>query len=117
VSGTPSSSEVLDYTLKVYSQKGGITIRNSTGQTNQAGVRDDAGCASNPLSRVTKTTGDDETLDIEEDDEILNIDKDDEFLKLEEDDETLDIEEDDETLDIEEDDEILDIDQDEESKL
>ena len=37
--------EVLDYTIKVYSEKGGITIKDGYGSTNEVGVRDDIGCS------------------------------------------------------------------------
>jgi hypothetical protein len=89
VGTTGSPYEVLDYTLKVYSQRGGITIKDAAGKTAEVGVRDDSGCASNPLSRLEKmSVEEDATIDQEEEDN--NSDQDDDIIDEEELEETKD---------------------------
>jgi hypothetical protein len=45
VYGNPGANEIFDFTFKVYSEKGGIVIKDSRGETNEVGVSDHTSCA------------------------------------------------------------------------
>ena len=45
VYGNPGANEIFDFTFKVYSEKGGVVIKDSKGKTNEVGVSDHTSCA------------------------------------------------------------------------
>jgi hypothetical protein len=63
--GNPGANEIYDYTYKVYSENGGITIKDSTGKTSELGVRDDSSCVSTTPEPTPTPEGKNSTIPAE----------------------------------------------------